>query len=251
MFDPLPKPVVDTDIKEPSYVSQDGFEKVPIIRGFYEIEPLFNTIKKYSGMLMGGYVRWMCSPADQPILPGDIDVYFCSEGDYDRCKEDLLNEGLQVKHENVVSCTFAKATVDSKYRGCPDIQLIKPIEEGNILTMGSMESILDNFDFSVVRAGVINKHTAMVDKDFLHDEARKILRLKNIHCPVGSTLRCMKYSKKGYWLPPTQVFRLFVDWDNRTAEYKEKLYDFVTKANDGTGLSQKEIDEMEAMFRVD
>jgi len=91
---------------------------------------------------------------------------------------------------------------------------------------------------------------ALVDADFNHDETKRILRLKNIHCPISSTLRCMKYAKKGYWLPSFQCMRLFLDWDSRNDEYREKLGEFFAQF-EGDGLSKKEIGELEAMMRID
>lgn len=248
MLEPMDK----ADVVKP-YMSKDGYVKANVLRGGYEIEMLYLEMSKIGGLICGGYVRWMCSQADQPVPPGDIDVYFPSEKDYERAKALFTNKyGLSVKHENAVSLTFAKPPVGNALRGCRDIQLIKPINEGNVNTIHTgIEDVLNNFDFTVVRAGLLNPRLALIDADFDHDEPRKILRLKNIHCPVGSTLRCMKYSRKGYWLPPTQALKLFFDWDQRPDEYINRLVEFVTKANDGEGLTRKEIDEMEAMMRID
>jgi len=239
------------EVHKPTYISKDGFVQTPIIRGGTEVTPLYFKANLFGGIICGGYARWMCSPADQVVPAGDVDVYFPSESGFEGMKQSLLNELLTIKHENDISVTFALADEDSKFRGCPSIQLIKPIKEGRVVAIGSMEDILSNFDFTVVRAGMVDRDFCMVDADFMHDERSKILRLKNIHCPVGSTLRCMKYSKKGYWLPPLQSLQLFFDWDNRDDSYKIKLIEFVTTANNGHGLTQKEIDEMESMMRID
>jgi len=133
----------------------------------------------------------------------------------------------------------------------PIIQIIKPVKEGKIVATGTLTDILENFDFTVVRCGLLSPNSALVDADFEHDEPRRILRLKNIHCPISSTLRCMKYSKKGYWLPPMQAVRLFLDWDLRGLDWKSKLMDFLRQAESGEGLTKKDIDELEAMMRVD
>jgi len=91
----------------------------------------------------------------------------------------------------------------------------------------------------------------MVDSDFPHDEKRRLLRFKNIHCPISSTLRCMKYSRKGYFLKPFEALKLFTDWDNRDDEYRTKLTAFLQKTAEEGGLSRREIDELEAMMRID
>jgi len=92
---------------------------------------------------------------------------------------------------------------------------------------------------------------ALVDADFMHDEEKKILRIKNIHCPISSTLRCMKYARKGYWLPPMQCCRLFIDWEERDEEYREKIIEFLKKSDMGEGLTKADIEEMEALMRID
>jgi hypothetical protein len=44
---------------------------------------------------------------------------------------------------------------------------------------------------------------------------------------------------------------LFEDWDNRSEDYKEKLKTFLTSSRNGEELSQEQIDELEAMLRID
>jgi len=237
----------------PSYVSKNGFETVKVFRGFTEIKAIYELASEIGGIICGGYVRYMCSPAITVFPAGDLDIYFPSDEAHDDFII-LMDEkyNLTVKHENGVSTTFSKIT-DSEHAlfGSPTIQLIKPIKEGAIVATGTMETILENFDFTVVRIGLLSPSTAMADADFLHDEAKHILRLKNIHCPISSTLRCMKYSRKGYWLPPMQVVKLFIDWDNRDQEYRDKLVDFLKQANEGEGLTQAEVEQMEALMRID
>lgn len=234
------------------YLSQDGFVDIKPVRGVHEVRVLYRDMKDFGGLVCGGYVRWMCSPADKPVYPGDVDVYFPEEKDFNRAKVLLLSHGLKKKHENDVSFTFTKPGFLSRYRGLPSIQLIKPVEVGRIMSVNKgVEEILKNFDFTVVRAGMVGRRLCRVDADFEHDEKDLRLRLKNIHCPVGSTLRCMKYRGKGYWLPPTETLKLFFDWDSRTDDYKNKLIDFVTKAEAVDGLNKKEIEEMEKMFMID
>ena len=133
----------------------------------------------------------------------------------------------------------------------PPIQLIKPMQEARIVSFGDKKTILENFDFTVIRAAIISSEQVYVDADFLHDEKHTLLRLKNIHCPVSSSLRCMKYSRKGYWLRPFECLKLFIDWTDRPDEYRVKLVEFLHKASENDGLSQEEVDELETMMRID
>jgi len=248
-----------TDPKEkikPKYISRIGFEEVPIRRGFTEIQHLWFMLEPYivrdDCIICGGYVRWMASPHMNPAPAGDIDLYFRDQDFFDLAKGMFENEKLEIKFENEICISFKK--IDDRknqFFGTPQVQLIKPVIDGAIVATGTMKEILENFDFTIVRAGLVAPDLAMVDADFLHDEEKKIPRIKNIHCPISSTLRCMKYSRKGYWLPPMQCCRLFLDWQDRTEEYREKILHFLTEADKGEGLTREQIDEMERLMRID
>jgi hypothetical protein len=109
-----------------------------------------------------------------------------------------------------------------------------------------METILENFDFTVVRIGLSNPEVALADADFMHDEEKHQLRIKNIHCPISSTYRVMKYRSKGYWPPTLEILKLFFDWDERDEEYKMNIFQFFQKEDP----TKEEIDEMERLMRV-
>jgi hypothetical protein len=237
--------------KKTIYISKDGFDIVPIYRGFYEIKKIFDIITPHGAFICGGYARYCASNHKNPLIGADVDIYCPSEEVFLSLKSLFMETNkLEIKHENEMAVTFKKC-YEGHLSHTPIIQLIKPIKEGRVVAIGDMKDILSNFDFSVVRAGIINDHECMVDADFLHDEERRILRLKNIHCPISSTLRCMKYASKGYWLPPVQCLKLFSDWDSRTDEYRQKLFDFLIEAQDGEGLSKEQVEEMESMMRID
>ena len=240
----------------PAYISKEGFEKVKVIRGFTEIEPLYEELcilLDYGDVhFLGGYIRYMCSPHPSPAKPGDLDIYFKDEDIYKKIKEEFIGWGFTIKHENPVSVSFALITdTDNRFFGTPEVQLIKPIEDGAIKAVGEMEHIISNFDFTVIRCGFISPQLALVDADFMHDEEHRILRIKNIHCPISSTLRCMKYARKGYWLPPLQCCRLFFDWEDRTDAYRQEIYEFLIEADKGEGLTREDIEKMERLMRID
>jgi len=236
------------------YKSKEGFVIRPVLRGFSEIKNLYYLIKgeNLNCFICGGYVRYMASHTLKPIPPGDIDIYSYDDEAYEKLKDLLVNqENLKVKFENEVSLTFHRSSDEkNKFFACPPIQIIKPINEGAIKANGDMQTILENFDFTVIRCGLLNENEIMVDSDFENDEPKKILRIKNIHCPVSSTLRCMKYAAKGYWLPPFQALRLFLDWENRDEDYRLKIIEFFQKS-EKEGLSKEEIEELESLMRID
>lgn len=237
--------------KNKIYKSQEGFVETPIKRGFTEIQEIYSIIKNHHAFICGGWVRYMASPRKNPIKAGDIDIYCESEKSFEELKNIfLIEKKLSKRHENDISFTFAIPETGSLSTS-PTIQLIKPVKEGKIVSIGTMQEILENFDFTVIRAGLLSENLALVDADFEHDEKYTLLRLKNIHCPISSTLRCMKYAKKGYFLRPLEALKLFIDWEKRTVEYKEKIIAYLDKTDKEEGLTQEQIDELERLMRID
>ena len=112
----------------------------------------------------------------------------------------------------------------------PPFQLIKPLTKGKLVTMGSLENILSNFDFTVIRVGMdhdlMEKSQALIDVDFKKDELNHDIVIKNIHCPVSSLQRVIKYCNKGYKVKAREIIKLFEDWDNRSLKYKNELKTF-------------------------
>ena len=256
MFGKFDKEQAKSEILKPKYVSKSGFINTAVVRGFTEIKPIYELLKTQieNGQchLCGGYVRYMCSPNTSPPKPGDLDIYFKNEDWFTLTKALFIELDFTIKHENPVSVSFAIITdTESPYFGTPEIQLIKPINDGAVKTEGDMKYIISHFDFTVIRCGLLDEHEALVDADFMHDEEHKILRIKNIHCPISSTLRCMKYARKGYWLPPLQCCRLFFDWEDRTDKYRQEIYEFLIEADKGEGLTREDIEKMERLMRID
>jgi hypothetical protein len=226
-----------------AFEDMPNFVKLPIRRGIFEIRNELKLIQSAGGIVCGGYVRYCASPKQKPFPAKDLDIYSKDEETFQRLKEAFSY--LPRVHENAMALTFGGGDY------CPDVQLIKPFEQGRIKAVGDMEEILSNFDFTVVRCAILDEETALVDRSFVHDELHNRLRLSNIHCPVSSTLRCIKYAKKGYWLGPFESMKLFIDWDNRDAEYKAKLIEYFTKLEEKEELTQEAIDELEALLRID
>jgi len=236
-----------------------AYVTVPLLRGFTEIKELYEAVTAREGIICGGYARYCASQNSKPVTAGDIDVFPLKVEAYEGLKEYFVSEGFEIKHENDISLTLKKHEA-IKWLACPPVQLIKPTQEGRVVTLGEMSLILDNFDFSIVRAGIQSPTECLVDEDFIEDEKQKILRLKNIHCPISSTYRVIKYIGKGYWAKPRQVLELFIDWQERDDEYRVKIIELFKKgegfdadAPEGQkgGLSKEEINELEALMRID
>ncbi len=238
------------------------FTTVPLLRGFTEIEPLYNLTAQ-SAWIAGGYARYCASQNTKVVPAKDCDVFPGNQDSFDAIKYALIEKiGFEKSYENGVSLTLRtpkkkRENMDIRWRFCPQIQLIKPIVEGRVVTSGSIEDILNAFDFTITRAAIISPEEVLVDEDFIKDENNHLLKLKNIHCPISSMLRCMKYSKKGYWMRPSESLKLYLDWENRSPEYKSDMIELFKKSFiiDENGkqvkMSQKDIDELEALLRRD
>lgn len=240
------------ETKEPAV----GWVQVPIMRGVFEIEPLLDLCDQHGGKIIGGYARFCCSTREQPTKAGDVDIFPVgatedeSKKVYDGLHAALEAGGLKPKHENNVSITYEAATI-APFNRCPTIQLIKPVLEGAVVTRGTVEEILNSFDFTIVRVAInSDRKTATAWASFTDDEQHRKLRILNIHCPISSLLRVMKYGRKGYYMRPVEALKLFNDWDNRDDTYKARMNELFTTGQHGK-LSQKEIDELEALLRVD
>lgn len=238
-----------------------AFVIVPLRRGFTEIKVFFDLCQKHDATICGGYARYCASPkATADVVPaGDVDLFPKSETATNAILEALLAMGYVKQHENHVSITLKPGDEKTDELSLlPKPQIIKPVIEGAIVTLGTVDEILDNFDFTIVRAAVISDTEVMVDEDFEKDEKRAALRLKNIHCPVSSLLRCCKYARKGYFMRPAEALRLFIDWQNRGPDYASRIVELFGKSALGKvdvehpeGITQQEIDELESLLRID
>jgi hypothetical protein len=222
-----------------------NFVEIPLKRGFTEIQELYDLITPLGGMIIGGYARYTCSPNKNPVPASDLDVY-CKDMETFEAIKTALKRIASVKRRFETNNAITYIT-DGDWSHVPDIQLVKPINEGHKVASGTVEEIMDNFDFTVTRAYIKDPKTCIVDKSFVRDEENMFLRIKNIHCPISSTFRFMKYRNKGYSTGAREVLKLFRDWDNRDEEYIKSLGDFLDKNNP----TQKEIEEGEALLNID
>lgn len=231
------------------------FTELPIVRGFSEIAVLWPIVQKHGAMICGGYARYCLSQLPKPQVAGDVDLFPQSQESHVGLIEDIKAIGFEIKHENDISVTFKKLEehADFRWTVCPVIQVIKPVLAGAIVTVGTMEEVLNNFDFTIVRAGIVSPEKGMADADFLeHDKAWKLV-FKNIHCPISSTMRAIKYSKKGYWLGLGESVKLFLDWNERGTDYQIKLLGLIEKMKtpEGEEPSKEDIEQLEKLMNVD
>jgi hypothetical protein len=230
-----------------------GFTLTEVRRGWEEVRVLNRIIQSCGGFLCGGYVRYMVSTVEEPLGYSDVDVYCPTPSSYNEISRALMMRySMPIKHDNRMSLTLSKPRSQRHpLYNCPPIQVIKPTLEGVVVTTGPMDTILDNFDFSVTRAGLVSETHALVDEELIQDDRDKRLRLKNIHCPLSSIYRMVKYSKKGYHANLTDGFKILKDWSDRDEQYKLRIGEFVKRIEDEGGFSRADVEEFEALLRID
>lgn len=234
---------------------ESQFVKTPILRGFAEIAPVWELAQAHGSMICGGYARFCASQLRHPPGASDVDLFPQSDANHEGLIAAVQAIGFEIKHENDISVTFKtlETHADFRWTVCPVIQVIKPVLAGAIVTVGPMEEILNNFDFTIVRAAILDPTTVLVDEHFMEDDKAWKLRLKNIHCPVSSLMRCIKYSKKGYWLGLSESVKLFRDWNERGEDYQEKLIGLIEKMKtpEGEEPNKEDIEELEKLMNID
>lgn len=235
----------------------EGWVQIPVRRGIFEISRLLDMRDEYGGRIIGGYARYCCSERENPHHANDVDIFPIGEFEFERPAEvfeswraGLAVHGLTIKHENEVSITYEKPE-SGDFMACPSIQLIKPMTQGAILTEGTLEDVLGHFDFSCVRVALNpDRKTATAWASFAEDDKKGLIRILNIHCPISSLLRVCKYARKGYYCRPAEAMKLFLDWDQRSADYKSKIVELFQKGGLGE-ISKEEIEELEKLLNVD
>lgn len=178
----------------------------PVIRGFTEISPLYNELSKTKGwFICGGYVRYMISKKPFPAHAADLDIFTSKDADIAYINS-LLSAKLELVHESEISFSYKiKESTPIEWLATPKVQFIKPKNEGRLQTAGTLQEVLDNFDYTIVRCGLTSPSEAVIDHEFHeHDLANKII-IRNIHCPINSIFRVIKYASKGYKIKPLEL----------------------------------------------
>ena len=249
---------------------KDKWTVAPIHRGYTQLykaakwlhDKWIQTDKQFYDKIYfcGGFLRWACSPLPDPEPASDLDIYCETEEVFNWTRWHLSRQLKRKKNaENPVSVTYLREKDPNQpFFPLPNIQLIKPIDDGSVKTVGTLYEILDNFDFSIVRLGasiekIMHFQAVTCDGDYHEHEKKKRIVIKNIHCPISSTYRMIKYTRRGYWVNTTEVLKLFVDWENRDESYRRRLMDFFDRINDGEAKepSEQEILEIERLLRID
>jgi len=234
-------------------MSDIQWQNVKCWRGMEEIAHLWYPLKDMAYFL-GGYVRYMASPVKptKEDVPGDIDLYpkasqlteilgtssfrlsMTGMDDQPTTIAAALEQlGYELTFESPAALSYTRQGSDLK------VQVIKPFAEQ---VTGDIIEILENFDFTIARAGLVDIDQAIVDSRFINDEMQRKLRIETIHCPISGVKRIAKYVKKGYNISPTEIIKLFEDWDNRPREYQADLKEAISILSDPAKKNLKQFD---------
>lgn len=244
------QPETSTSEKTPEnlkFTNSRKYVYLKIQRNEELLKDLFENIIHDDGFVCGGFARLSVSTVKNAVECGDLDIYCRNDEKYQAILGRLKKAGYYEKRSSE-----AANTMQYSFGGMLPIQLIKPLNEGHVL-LGSenVEDILDNFDFTIARAVITNETLktleGIADKDFPIDDSKKILRVKNIHCPIAQVYRISKYMEKGYWCNIKTIIQVFEDWNNRSDDYKRKILDTIMKDEP----SKEDIRELEALLHID
>jgi len=245
--DPQEEPAEEQvlDINHPPFVL------LRVRRGVdHRLEQIWDICQQYGAHIIGGYVRFMISPDEHTAPANDVDIFL-------DLKENETMEGTQQRYKDI--CDRFETIYDMTHNGplssyyydetggSVSVNVIMPRSDETMVTIGSIYEIMEMFDFPIVRCALRSLEVASADPDFLVDEKEKRLQWKHINCPVAAVFRMMKYSKKGYFARPKEVAKLFIDWDNRTPEYRERLLAGLAREDP----DEDQINELETLLWVD
>lgn len=159
--------------------------------------------------ICGGAVRayhnWQANADDAEVR--DVDMYFVNRPALDIAANMLKLSGLTEVANTERAVTFI-------YGDKPAIQLIK-------FVYGTIEEVLNEFDYTIVKAGatltMMVKHT-----DYGKDLKDRVLHYYGSRLPMASMSRAIKYARYGYKLPAKDMVAVLMDI-NRTVDFSNPL----------------------------
>lgn len=199
---------------------------------------LLDICSYYNAFICGSYAAFLTVKNDRNIYPSDIDIYFFEEKGYNTCKQFLINCNYMILLDSSIATTFS---IPEYYPGV--LQIIKPKKLFNNDTSGNITNILEHFDFTVSRIGVINSTVGIADEDFFSHYESKELVIKHISCPLNCLIRIQKYLGKGFIIKPSEYVKILDNWADKEDIYKSAIKQFV-------GLEPRIIAEDELYDRI-
>ena len=123
---------------------------------------------------------------------------------------------MEIKFEYTLSTGF--------HTNVYKIQLIKPLNIDRMVSGGTIQDVLDNFDFTIAKSaihvGALGGTVAVCHPDFHNHDLESKLVVTNIHCPISSMKRVIKYTQRGFKIENVELLKLFKDYEARPADWK-------------------------------
>jgi hypothetical protein len=152
------------------------------------VDNLVAICQANGGVIAGGYVRYMCSPHQNPAPADDIDIFCQDQNSFSAIRTQLGILPVETAVSTELSLTYS---INGK-----KVQVIRP--NSALQSFGSVENIINHFDFTINQAYLISGTRAYVAKNFSEHEMRRELVIVSTHNPTGILKRIIKYHQKGY-----------------------------------------------------
>lgn len=214
-----------------------SFVTTPIVRGIKEIQYLYDICYKQNlGFICGSYARYCCSQRYDVVLPSDVDIFPKSENSFNELK--LLLGEPDYESKNAIS--YNRQFDDDRLRFSPKIQIVKYIH-----SFDNIEAILNIFDFSVARCGILSETECLVSSYFHEDENHRRLRMEYIKCPLSQIRRLTKYQQLKYKLSIKEFLKVLIRWEDY--EHKDQLIRLLNQEN----FQESDLEELHKLIYID
>jgi len=132
---------------------------------------------------------WLAGGATRSFItgeiPSDFDMFFKTQELADKSKQVLESKGYIKTFQCPIGSLTTYKLNDIK------VQVITP------RFYKSINELVDSFDFTTTLAGIDNKYL-YINKQFIKDTKKKVLRIHRLTYPVATINRAYKYKGKGY-----------------------------------------------------
>ena len=188
--------------------------------------------------IVGGFARYACSPHPRPLRPDDIDIYCASASAFDNARQALVRAGLTQTKDTTASLSFRDRRPWWLRPLDFTVQLVKPIKLGDITLHGSVAAVLAGSDMSVTQIAITDPATVLQHPSFADDELQRRIVLLSVPCPLMAIYRISKYMHKGYWLPASELIKVFDAWDRKTADYKFSVHEMIKQTGQKAAFAE-------------
>lgn len=188
------------------YIPEEKYEHLPIPQALTKFiaenaDPVVTALWLTTPgiYICGGALRAFYSiPYDRDEIIKDFDLYFADKATFDLFLETMKKNGYEPSFESERAITYSSLREDG-----PPIQAIQYV-------MGTIEEVLGEFDFTIVKCGASSSEVVM-HQNFVDDLGNGALVYCGSKLPLSSLNRAFKYTTKSYWLPAIQMLAILCD----------------------------------------